>query len=223
MFIANIVKCWKEFFVYFNALETQCGLQWGQILSLSPDPQFLFSRVFSRDIFVKIDVSPKRPESLRITLFLQSANYMHSSQSQRGQIVSKTARSTIFLFPFTKYFWKLEVIIIICRKIDVSPERNTLLQQSANYMHNTMGPKNLQNGQIYNYLFSQIRNTLLLVSVSQPTTCIAVTKEPKPSLIRQIYDFFIKCFLEILFLKFKLVSLFEGSEKIMRSYYKYNF
>ena len=133
-------------------------LQWGQILSLSPDPQFLFFRVFSRDIFAKINVSPKRSESLRNTLFLQSANYMHSSQSQFGQILSKIARSAIFYFlihtyVFTKYFCKLEVIIIICRKIDVSPERNTLLQQSANYMHNTMGPKAFKNCQIYNLYF----------------------------------------------------------------------
>ena len=155
--------------------------------------------------------------------------YMHSRQSQCGQILSKIARSTIFYFlihnyVFTKYFCKLEVTIIICRKIDVSPERNTLFQQSANYMHNTMGPKAFQNCQIYIFLFSQIRNTLFLQSVSQPKTCIAVTMWPKPSLIRQINDFLLNVFSRYFFCNSsQYISLFEGSEKIMRSYYKYNF
>ena len=105
---------------YMHSRQLQCG----QILSSG-----VFTRYFCKDR--SLDVSSKRSESLRNTLFLQSANYMHSRQSQCGQILFKIARSTIFYFPihnyvFTKYFCKLEVTIIICRKIDVSPERNTL-------------------------------------------------------------------------------------------------
>ena len=146
----------------------------------------------------------QRDQSLRNTLILQSGT-MWPNRFQNIEIYN------FFISLYTKYFCKLEVTIIICRKIDVSPERNTLFQQSANYMHITQRGQNLSKIYIFK-IFSNKKHSPL--AVSQPVNNMR-SGHDRAKTFSNLPDlrFFITFFHEILFLKFKLVSVNEGSKK----------